>query len=82
MRYPGLPLVVIVGLIVMPGIAYAKTKKTGDCPANANEASRSVWPKGSLRTGDRQTRRHKCGRELECVGGTSHSGPRRTCRWL
>lgn len=51
------------------------------CPVDAEKASYSIWPAGSLPAGTVRQRLHPCGRRLECIGARP-TDAKRTCRWL
>ena len=84
-RKPVCQVLVRLPAKVEPGRPTAKPKakaRHGKCPANALTASRRVWTPGSLPTGESDTRRHRCGRRLTCVGGSNANFQPRRCRWL
>jgi hypothetical protein len=69
--------------ILVAGISFAPHPGLAQkCPANANEASSAVWPKGAIRTGKTVTGKHPCGRRITCVGGSQNARGSRSCRWL
>lgn len=67
-----------------PSIA-PDTQKPADrwanCPADVFKAGQDIWPAGSIRTGQRKTAQHPCGRRVTCIGGTLGGGRQRTCNW-
>ena len=52
------------------------------CPADATKASRTIFPAGSIKPGQKATGKHPCGRQLQCSGGLTEGSRSRSCRWL
>ena len=70
-------------LTAVLAMAFAATPSfAAKCPANATKASASLWPSGSIPAGQTVTKKHPCGRSIECTGGTDVATPSRHCRWL
>lgn len=74
---------IIVLAVVALSFPLWSAKAVGQaCPANATQASFSVWAKNSIKTGQTVTGAHRCGRKLRCTGGTFNVKGSRSCSWL
>ena len=74
-RWLAVPMVTL-GIFIGASIAQAQ-----NCPANANDASRSIWGTGSISTSKTVTATHSCGRRITCTGGSLRGRDARDCRW-
>ena len=68
---------VAIGLVIASATVVAQ-----GCPSNANQASYSIWPENSIKTGVTKTGTHRCGRKLRCTGGAYNVRGSRSCSWL
>jgi hypothetical protein len=67
----------ILPIFLLSGPSFAAQ----NCPATAAKASFELWPAGQLGFGETRTGTHPCGRSLTCIGGNTHRGVQRTCKW-
>jgi hypothetical protein len=51
------------------------------CPGQPLKASFELWPAGQLNYGETRTGVHPCGKSVTCIGGNTHRGVPRTCKW-
>lgn len=72
----------LVGLFALAAATMtaipASAKK---CPSNATRASYSIWEGGELKYQQVKTKRHSCGRKIQCVGGSNKQNKPRRCKW-
>jgi hypothetical protein len=74
--------VLVILSVLGVSLTFATPVLAQKCPANATEASYSVWGPNSIRTGQTVTGTHRCGRRLRCTGGTTNVRGSRNCSWL
>ena len=51
------------------------------CPSEALKAGLELWPVGQVNCGETKTGTHPCGKSVTCIGGNTHRGVPRTCKW-
>jgi len=61
--------------------ATTSAVQAANCPANPRNASLSLWPGGTIPTGQTVSGTHACGRKLTCTGGIPGNFTSRQCHW-
>ena len=72
----------MIALLAAVATLGPQAAQARSCPADAKKASQTIWPAGTISTGQAVTGTHACGRELTCVGGSLGTTQSRRCRWL
>jgi len=69
----------VIAALMALGVEGARA--TGGCPADPVKASFQVWPMGGLRSMEKATGTHPCGKTLTCYGGNTKHAAARHCEW-
>lgn len=81
-----MPRIILANVLLIFFLANAQAQgqqqKRSACPSDATSASVSLWPMGAVQRNQKVRGTHACGRQIECVGGTSTAARTRSCRWL